>query len=98
MNRKPPLETSSQVTMTSTPAHRMHAGAFMGMRLDLRRSSMAGSIAGESVAFGVGGLMSTPFASRHICDDLHFSQGRVRSRVASNISQSIPDRKNEDME
>src|SRR5216683_5165660 len=96
VNRKPPLEMSSQATTTSMPECRMHADFFIAIRLFLRRSAI-----GDAATVGFGscpgelpGFFST--ASRtisfQVSDELQLSQERVNSRVAPKISNSISER------
>src|SRR5579864_4309469 len=94
--RKPPLDTSSQSTTTSTPENRMHPDVFIAVRLFLRRSSM-----GDAIDFGFASrpdklpsffVRTSRLISFHIPEELQFLQGRISSRVAPKTSKSISER------
>ena len=96
VNRKPPLEISSQATTTSSPEYRMQATAFIPARLFLRRSSR-GDAAAPGFGFRLGsappGLFSviSRLVSLQAMNELQIPQERLSSFRAWKISNSISD-------
>ena len=94
VNRKPPLEISSQGTTTSCPEYRTHANAFIPARLFLRRSSR-GDAAPPEFGFRLFGGPAEFFsiASRPVSlqamNELQIAQERLSSRPARKSSNSI---------
>src|SRR5216683_7091179 len=96
VNRKPPLDMSSQSTTVSMPENRTHPAVFIIVRLFLRRSSI-----GDAIDLGFESrpdewldflVLTSRLVSFHIPDVLQLLQERINSRVAPKISKSISDR------
>src|SRR5882672_5704374 len=86
MNRNPPLEISSQATMSSSPEYRTQAVIFILVRLFLRRSSACESVEG-GFGFCSGGFPSCFFAASRLLSlqalvELQILQERISSALA----------------